>query len=116
MARRLRGAPLLAYSTNVHRGETLRDTYEFLQRYTIPVRDRVFRRQPGGLELRLGIGAARELSTARARREFADFLRENDLYLFSVNAFPLLNFHSRRVKEKVYRPSWASLPRFAPRE
>ncbi len=101
----------LAYSTNVHRGEKLKDLYAFLSRFTIPVRDRVFRGQRGGLELRFGIGTAKELSAVRARREFAEFLGEQNLYIFSINAFPLLDFHARRVKEQVYRPSWIETDR-----
>ncbi len=104
-------SPLLAYSTNVHRGETVADTYDFLRRFTIPVRDRVFPGEEGGLELRLGIGAARELKARRTRREFAEFLVANRLFVFSINAFPLLDFHARRVKEQVYRPSWGEADR-----
>ncbi len=87
------------------------DTYSFLRRFTIPVRDRVFPGEVGGLELRLGIGNARELGTRRARRELAEFLEENRLFVFSINAFPLRDFHSRRVKEQVYLPSWAEADR-----
>ena len=64
-----------------------------------------------GLELRLGIGSARELGTQRARREFREFLDESGLVLFSVNAFPLLDFHAKRVKEQVYKPSWLEADR-----
>src|SRR5688572_30684663 len=70
--------PLIGYSTNVHRGEDLKAIRRYLREYTVPVRDRVYGRgAPAGLEL------------------------------FSISAFPLLDFHARRVKEKVYRPSWA---------
>ena len=114
MSRKSSGAskPLLAYSTNVHRGETLADTYAFLSDFTIPIRDRVFPDEFGGLELRLGIGNTRELLQSRARRKFAEFLQSNRLTLFSVNAFPLRDFHAKRVKEQVYQPSWAEAERY----
>ncbi|MBN1441054.1 MAG: metabolite traffic protein EboE [Planctomycetes bacterium] len=98
--------PILGYSTNVHRGETLEQIYRFLRDYTIPVKERVFGREPAGLELRLGIGGARDLRAAGARRRFGEFLAERGLKLFSINAYPLLDYHARRVKEKVYEPSW----------
>jgi len=43
------------YSTNVHRSESLRQIYDFLRRYTLEVKRRVFGAAPSGLELRLGI-------------------------------------------------------------
>ncbi len=99
--------PRVAYSTNVHRGETLSDVYAFLRDYTIPINRLVFGNKPSGVELRLGMGSAGELVDARERENFRAFLDENKLVVFSINAFPLLDFHSKRVKEQVYLPSWA---------
>jgi hypothetical protein len=103
--------PLYGYSTNVHRGETLAEIYTNLARYTLPVKRRVFGNQPNGLELHISISSAKELRKERARRAFGEFLNENGLRLFSVNAFPLKSFHTPRVKEKVYSPSWTERPR-----
>ena len=103
--------PLLAYATNVHRGETLADVYGFLEKFTVPVKELVFGRRTGGVELRLGIGAARELRKPAARKAFKAFLAEKRLVVFSINAFPLLDFHAKRVKEQVYLPSWAERQR-----
>lgn len=102
---------LLGYSTNVHPGEDLRQLYRSLREYTVPIRDRVFGRRPAGLELRLGIGAARELKRRGAREELAGFLRDSGLQVFSINAYPLLDFHQRRVKESAYRPPWTERAR-----
>lgn len=98
---------LVAYATNVHRGETLADVRAFLEHYTVPVNRQAFGSQPSGVELRLGIGSAKELCRAREREAFKAFLEEKRLFVFSINAFPLLDFHSKRVKEQVYLPSWA---------
>ena len=98
----------LGYSTNVHPGENMEAVYRSLEEYTVPIRKRVFGSESCGLELRLGIGAAKDLSTRRARLEFREFLEESGLVLFSVNAYPLSDFHARRVKETVYQPSWVS--------
>ncbi len=101
----------LGYSTNVHRGETLRQVYDFLRDYSIPVARRVFGDAPAGLELRFGIEAARELGDRDARERFRAFLEQSRLELFSVNAFPLQDFQARQVKERVYAPDWRSRDR-----
>ncbi|HLU50104.1 MAG TPA: metabolite traffic protein EboE, partial [Planctomycetota bacterium] len=98
--------PAIGYSTNVHRGETLEQVYRFLEEYTVPIARRVFGEKKAGLELRLGIGSTQELLDPAARARFRDFLVERDLELFSINAFPLRDFHAMRVKEDVYLPSW----------
>ncbi|HVR74725.1 MAG TPA: metabolite traffic protein EboE [Planctomycetota bacterium] len=103
--------PLLAYSTNVHRGEGLKDVYRFLEAYTLPVKKQVTGAAPAGLELRLGIGTARDLKSPRAREELKGYLDGHGLVCFSINAYPLRDFHSRRVKEQVYLPSWAEAER-----
>jgi len=98
--------PFVGYSTNVHRGETLAQVYRFLEEYTIPIKQQVFGDAAAGLELRLGIGSAKELQRPNARKTFKEYLDANGLVCFSINAFPLLDFHARRVKEQVYLPSW----------
>lgn len=100
-------SPFLAYSTNVHRGEGLRDIYRHLEASTIPIQRRVFGAEGSGLELRIGKRTARELEATEAFEAFASYLRDKGLVLFSVNAFPLLDFQAARVKERVYIPSWA---------
>lgn len=97
----------VAYATNVHPGEDLSQVLRSLADTTLPVNRRVFGPGPSGLELRVGIALARELSRPRAFERLRGFLADEGLVLFSVNAFPLLDFHARRVKEKAYRPSWA---------
>ena len=101
----------LGYSTNVHPGEDMKAVYRSLKEYTLPIRKRIFGSETCGLELRLGIGSAKELSSRKARLEFRDFLEESGLVLFSVNAYPLSDFHAHRVKETVYQPSWAQAQR-----
>ena len=96
----------LGYSTNVHRGETLDQVYRFLRRYTVPIQRKVFGKSSSGLELRFGVRAATELLNREKRREFAAFLDDSGLELFSINAFPLGDFQALRVKQQVYAPDW----------
>ncbi len=54
----------------------------------------------------------RELSAAPdACRRFADGLQSRGLTCHTLNAFPFGDFHSPRVKENVYVPSWAERAR-----
>ncbi len=102
---------LLAYSMNVHPGESLAEVRRALARYAVPIRDRVFGPRPGGVELRIGIGAARDLLERGAREDLRAFLGESNLHVFSINAYPLLDFQARRVKEDAYRPPWTDRAR-----
>jgi hypothetical protein len=99
--------PLIAYSTNVHRGGSVAAIRRYLNRYTVPIARRVLGDRPAGLELHLDMASAAELREGAARAAFRRFLSARGLFLFSINAYPLTPFHARRVKEQVYSPSWA---------
>jgi hypothetical protein len=98
----------LAYSTNVHRGESWAETFGALKNYTLAVRDRVCPRAPFGIGLRLSNRAANELSEPDRLLEFQRWLGQNHCYVFTMNGFPYGQFHGERVKEQVYRPDWAT--------
>ncbi|MFZ2656459.1 MAG: metabolite traffic protein EboE [Victivallales bacterium] len=44
-------------------------------------------------------------------RKFKKWLDDNNLYVFTFNAFPYANFHGRPVKKKVYLPDWTTKER-----
>ncbi len=111
-ARKKRPELHFGYSTNVHKSETLKQMYRFLEDYTIPVRKRVFGKEGrSGLELRIGIELAKELTPMQVREQFSSYLVENGLDIFSINAFPLNNFQAKKVKEQVYAPDWTTKER-----
>ena len=64
----------LAYSTNVHRGETWAETFATLERHTLPVRRRVAAGQPYAIGLRLGQRAAAELAEPATFAAFRHWL------------------------------------------
>ena len=98
----------LAYSTNVHRGESWAETFGALKQYTLAVRDRVCPHAPYGIGLRLSCRAANELSEPDRLLEFQRWLGQNRCYVFTMNGFPYGQFHGERVKEQVYRPDWST--------
>ena len=98
----------LAYSTNVHRGETWCETLDSLVNYTLAVRQKVCPQKPFAIGLRLSHQAAIELSDPITLLEFQRWLEKNSCYVFTINGFPFGRFHGTRVKENVYRPDWTS--------
>jgi hypothetical protein len=103
----------LAYTTNIHRGETWMETFNSLQKYTLAVREKVCPHEPFAIGLRLSEHAAVELSDRAELLRFQRWLGANTCYVFTINGFPYGRFHGARVKEQVYRPDWTSPERVA---
>lgn len=96
----------LSYCTNVHPGQTVAEVDRGLTQYTQPLRQAFA--QPLAAGLWLAEPVIRELrSTPGTVERFAERLTERDLTCHTLNAFPYGDFHSERVKEKVYLPDWA---------
>jgi len=103
----------LSYCTNIHPGESWPEVRANLERYLVPVRERVAAGEPFGVGLRLSAESARELAAPAALDELRAFLRAHDLYVFTINGFPYGPFHGRPVKEQVYLPDWLDPERLA---
>lgn len=102
------GHPHLTYCSNIHPGETWERVRENLERYTVPVKQRVAPGRDFGLGLRLSARAAETLEREAELEELRGFLAENGLYLFTLNGFPYGPFHGEPVKEEVYLPDWTT--------
>jgi sugar phosphate isomerase/epimerase len=100
------GSSHLSYCTNIHPGESWDEIRGNLEHYLPQVKRRVSPNAPFGVGLRLSALAARSLSAPETLAQFVDFLRRNDLYVFTINGFPYGPFHGTRVKEGVYLPDW----------
>jgi hypothetical protein len=97
----------LAYSTLVHPGDTWDEMWASLNRYLPEVKRRVSPDKSFGVSIRISRKSADRLtSDARKRARLKEFLRANDMYLMTANAFPYGPFKGERVKEKVYEPDW----------
>lgn len=99
----------LTYSTLVHSGDTWDEMWESLITYVPKVRDRISPGQRFGVSLRLSASSAQTLVDSPAERDkLKKFLDDNDMYLYTVNAFPYGPFKGTIVKEQVYEPDWRS--------
>jgi len=99
----------LTYSTLVRPGDTWEEMWTSLVTYVPRVKARVAPRVPFGVSLRLSAKSAETLANSRAERDkLKKFLADNDMYLYTVNAFPYGPFKNQIVKEQVYEPDWRS--------
>ncbi len=105
---RLPNGWLLAYCTNVHRGETWPETFAALETHALRVRDAVCADAEFAIGLRLSARAARELADPAALDAFRRWLEARRCFVFTINGFPYGAFHGQRVKEQVYRPDWSA--------
>jgi hypothetical protein len=100
----------LSYATLVHPGDNWEMMEQSLRTYVPKVKARVSPNEPFGLSLRLAALSAELLVKDKTAREgLKRFMAENDLYLYTVNAFPYGAFKADTiVKEQVYEPDWRS--------
>ena len=98
----------LAYCTNIHRGQNWPETFDTLEKYVLPVRDRVAPGQPYAIGLRLSNQASLELSDRATLTHFQRWLEKENCYIFTINGFPYGTFHGGRVKELAYIPDWTT--------
>ncbi|MCS6877933.1 MAG: metabolite traffic protein EboE [Geminicoccaceae bacterium] len=101
----------LTYCTNIHRGETWEETFAALARSLPAIKARASPDIATGVGLRLSAAAAEGLARPGELDRFRAWLREHDLYVFTLNGFPYGAFHGVRVKERVYEPDWRSAER-----
>lgn len=102
----------LSYCTNVHPGRSVGEVEAGLDQYTVPVSRAAGKPIAAGLWLAKPV-AAELLSAPDGVRRFAAGLRRRGLTTHTLNAFPYGDFHSPRVKEKVYLPDWTAGERLA---
>ena len=84
-----------------------------LQTYLPQVKKRVSPNQPFGVCIRLSHRRPRNCRRKKAERDkLKAFLKDQDLYVYTANAFVYGVFKNTRIKEQVYEPDWRT-PRAA---
>jgi hypothetical protein len=102
----------LAYCTNIHPAETWAETELALKTHVLAVRDilvnhgSLTKQEPFAIGLRLSALAAEQLLSGNHLSLLKQWLSENHAYVFTINGFPYGNFHTTRVKERVFQPDW----------
>lgn len=98
---------ILSYCLNVHPGEALDEVLAMLAGPVARVRAAWRPDRPMGVGLWLAGAAAREVAgDDAAAARLRDALAAGGLFAYTVNAFPMGDFHAARVKRDVYRPDW----------
>jgi hypothetical protein len=97
----------LTYSTLVHPADNWEQLWTSLTTYLPRVKARVSPHRPFGVCVRLAAPTAELLAASGAERtKLKRFLDDNDMYVYTVNAFPYGAFKGTVVKEQVYEPDW----------
>lgn len=97
----------LTYSTLVHPADNWDQLWTSLQTYVPKVKARVSPHAPFGVCIRLAAPTAALLAgNAVERLKLKRFLHDQDMYVYTVNAFPYGAFKGTVVKEQVYEPDW----------
>jgi hypothetical protein len=99
----------LTYSTLVHPADDWEQLWNSLNTYLPKVKARIAGNRSFGVCLRLSANTAQTLAASAAERDkLKKFLGDNDMYVYTANAFPYGAFKGAVVKEQVYEPDWRS--------
>ena len=101
----------LTYCTNVHAGADWETMFANLRTYAPRVKAAVSPDAPFGLGLWLSNVASEELKDLGRVRRCKEWMKEEGLYLFTLNGFPYGTFHDTAVKDQVYAPDWTTRAR-----
>ena len=105
------GTGHLSYCTNIHAGESWSEIFKNLEIYILEVKSRISPDAPFGIGLRLSNIAAEELSKKETLRNFKTWLKEHQLYVYTMNGFPFGSFHGEVIKDQVHAPDWTNISR-----
>src|SRR5688572_32653990 len=104
----------LTYSTLVHQTDNWDQLWKSVHTYLPAVKARMSPGEKFGVCLRTAAPSAAALSADPAKRAaLKQYFADNDLYLYTANAFPYGAFKGQEIKEQVYEPDWRSEERVA---
>ena len=99
----------LAYSTLVHQTDNWEQLWKSVNTYLPAVKARVAPHEKFGVCLRTSAPSAELLSAEPSKvADLKKFFADNDLYLYTANAFVYGVFKKQVIKEDVYEPDWAT--------
>lgn len=99
----------LTYSMLVHPGDTWSDMKASLTTFMPEIKKRFSPDAKMGVSFRMANATVEELLAKPDQRQWLkNYCLENDLYIFTVNAFPYGPFKGQLVKAEVYEPDWTT--------
>jgi hypothetical protein len=97
----------LTYSTLVHQTDTWDQLWKSVNSFLPAVKARMAPHEKFGVCLRTSAPSAEALSADPAKRAaLKQFFADQDLYLYTANAFVYGVFKKQVIKEDVYEPDW----------
>jgi len=99
----------LMYCLNIHPGDLWEDNLAAISHYALQVKSLISPHDSFALGLRLSAQAAHELLPQVDY--FADFLRNHNLYVVTINGISYGLFQGRLIKENIFLPDWSSYER-----
>ena len=104
-----KGLGHLTYSTLVHQTDNWEQLWKSVNTYLPAVKARVAPHEKFGVCLRTSAPSAELLSDEPSKvADLKKFFADNDLYLYTANAFVYGVFKKQVIKEDVYEPDWAT--------
>lgn len=101
----------LSYCSNIHPGESWEATFDNLKKNIPEIKRNLGVKKEFGIGLRLSNEASLILENPDKLKEFQNWLKENNAYVFTMNCFPFGDFHRTVVKENVHSPDWTTVDR-----
>src|SRR5215212_6724326 len=102
-----KGLGHLTYSTLVHPADDWDQLWKSVNTYLPQVKARMSPNQKFGVCLRASAPSAAAFSADPSKRaDLKQFFADNDLYLYTANAFVYGVFKKQIIKEEVYEPDW----------
>ncbi len=98
----------LTYCTNIHPGESWDDHFAALQRNIPGIKKRISPDNSFGIGLRLSHQASLQILENGNLKNFKEWLKQEDCYVFTMNGFPYGGFHRTKVKDQVHAPDWTT--------
>ncbi|HSI75951.1 MAG TPA: hypothetical protein VK957_08645, partial [Lunatimonas sp.] len=83
----------LTYCSNIHPGESWKETFENLEKYIPEIKNNLNTNAPFGIGLRLSNEASLVLQDTEKLTIFKKWLDDQNCYIFTFNGFPYGSFH-----------------------
>jgi hypothetical protein len=103
----------LTYCSNIHPGESWKETFENLEKYIPEIKENLKTAAPFAIGLRLSNDASLDLQDQEKLAAFKKWLDDHHCYIFTFNGFPYGSFHREVVKDDVHAPDWTTADRKA---